>query len=373
LLSDNAKFQKWVTVLAVLGFIAFIGYLFFYTDISKVGEVIATTNFTIYAAAFGCVIAGAVFNALAWKEILGNLQVKTTFRRVFGLSWVGFFVDSLIPGGWSGDVFITYLLSKDPDVEGAKAAAAIIVKDVLELLIVLGSLLLGISLLALNYSVSSVLLFAVGLTLIFLAVPLILIIYLSTNIKLASKLLGLLEKTAVKLRMKKANVSIEKKIAKQLEEFHSGVMIIKTNPKAIIKPAIYQSLTRVFEILTLFIIFAALGSWVGFDVVIITNTLVSNIQSQGIALAGFTQIVSSELYTGLGINISLAIASSLLASFSSFWFKLVISFAFFQVMVFERCVPFFCKKCGGWRTWRKSCPEGNLIRETATSEKNENV
>ncbi len=348
----------------MLGFVAFLMYLFFYTDISKVGEVIGKTNLTIYAAAFGCVLAGAVCNALAWKEILGSIHVKTTFQRVFGLSWVGFFVDSLIPGGLSGDVFITYLLSKDPDVEGAKAAAAIIVKDVLELLIVLGSLILGISLLALNYSVSSAVLLAVGATFVFLAVPLMLIIYLSVNLKLASKLLGLLERILAKLRKREANANFEKKIAKQLEEFHNGVMIIKTNPKAMIKPAIYQTLTRVFEILTLVVIFIALGSWVGFDVVIISNTLISSIQSQGVALAGFTQIVSSELYAGLGISLSLAIASSLLASFSSFWFKLVISFVFFQVMVFERCVPFFCKKCGGWRSWRtKSCVDDKLIRE----------
>jgi len=47
--------------------------------------------------------------------------------------------------------------------------------------------------------------------------------------------------------------------------------------------------------------------------------------------ARFSQIVSSQLYGVLGINISLAQASSLLAGLANFWFRLVISFVFFQL------------------------------------------
>jgi hypothetical protein len=105
-------------------------------------------------------------------------------------------------------------------------------------------------------------------------------------------------------------------------------------------------------------VFLALGSFIGFDKVVITNTIVSNVQGQGVALAGISQIVSSELYTVLGITAGMAVASSLLTGFSSFWFKLVLSFGFFQVAVLERCVPFICNKCIGWTAWRtKSCPE----------------
>jgi ABC-type transport system involved in Fe-S cluster assembly fused permease/ATPase subunit len=50
-----------------------------------------------------------------------------------------------------------------------------------------------------------------------------------------------------------------------------------------------------------------------------------------VALAGFSQIVSSQLYQVLGINLSLAQASSLLSGFVNFWFKLLIAFVFFQL------------------------------------------
>ena len=135
-------------------------------------------------------------------------------------------------------------------------------------------------------------------------------------------------------------------------------MTVRSNPKSMVKPIIYQVFTWIFDVLTLFVVFIAIGSYVGIDKVIITNTVVSNIQGQGVALAGFSQIVSSELYKVLGITGALAFASSLLAGFASFWFRLVVSFAYFQVTVFERCVPILCRKCMGWTAWRtKSCPE----------------
>ncbi len=359
MLTEKPQFKKWITITAVLGFAVFMLYLVFFTDITQVAVVIGGINVPIYILAFIAVIGSAICNALTWKKILNNLGVETTFNRVFSLSWVGHFIDSLIPGGWSGDVFITYLLSKDKNVEGAKAAASIIIKDVLELFVVLGSLIVGIVLLAVNYSVSSTLMFAVGVTLVFLATPLLLIIYLSTNVAATKKLLSAVESLIAKIKGKQATAAVlEDKINRQLTDFHEGIMSIKTNPKSMAKPIFYQTMTWIFDVLALFTVFVALGSVVGLDKVIITNTVVGNLQSQGVALAGVSQIVSSELYTGLGIATGFAIASSLLAGFASFWFKLVISFVYFQVTVFERCIPFICNKCMGWTAWRtKSCPE----------------
>ena len=96
----------------------------------------------------------------------------------------------------------------------------------------------------------------------------------------------------------------------------------------------------------LLFVFYALGVFIGFDKVLITNTIVSNIQVQGVMLAGFSQIVSSTLYNVLGIAPVLAVAFSLLSGFAAFWFRLVVSFRYFQLIVAEKCVPFFCRKCG---------------------------
>jgi hypothetical protein len=183
-------------------------------------------------------------------------------------------------------------------------------------------------LLVLNYSVNSVLLIAIGLTLVFLALPLFLIIYLSTNVSATKKLLQVVVKLVAKVRDKPFNSSdLESKIT----DFHDGIMSMKNRPRTMIKPLVFQIITWIFDITALFVVFIALGSAVGLDKIVITNTIVNNIRGQGVALAGFSQIISSQLYQVLGINISLAQASSLLAGFANFWFRLVISFVFFQL------------------------------------------
>jgi uncharacterized protein (TIRG00374 family) len=359
MITEKPQFRKWITLIAVLGFVVFLFYLIFFTDFTQVAVVIEGTSVPIYALVFVCVIAGSVFDALTWKSTLDTLQVKTTFSRIFSLSWVGHFVDTLVPGGLAGDAFKTYLLTKDKDVNGSKAVASIVIKDVLELLVVMGSLVVGIVLLILNYSVDSGVMTAVGITMVLLALPMILVVYLSTNVRATEKLLGVIERVAGRLKGKKINsASLQEKVHSQITEFHEGFMSMKNNKKGMVKPIVFQTLTWVFEVTGFFLVFLAIGHYIGIDKVVITNTIVSNVQGQGVALAGISTIVSSGLYSGLGIVSEVAMASSLLAGFATFWFKLVLSFGFFQTTVFERCVPIFCRKCMGWTAWRtKTCLE----------------
>jgi uncharacterized protein (TIRG00374 family) len=271
-----------------------------------------------------------VFNALEWKATLDNVAVQTTLKRVWNLSWAGFFLDALIPGGLSGDLFIIYLLSRDKGVDGVKVAASMVIKDILELLVVFASLIIGIILLILNYAIGGILLFAIGVTMVFLSLPLILVVYLSTNVSVTKRLLKFFVRAVAKIRHRKMNDKFENKLEAQITDFHDVIMIMKNKPGTMIKPMFYQIMVWVFDILALFFVFVALGTTVGADKILITNSIVNNVRSQGVALAGFSQIVSSQLYGILGINLSLAQASSLLSGFANFWFRLVISFVFFQ-------------------------------------------
>jgi uncharacterized protein (TIRG00374 family) len=271
-----------------------------------------------------------VFNALEWKATLDNVAVQTTLKRVWNLSWTGFFLDALIPGGLSGDLFIIYLLSRDKGVDGVKAAASMIIKDILELLVVFVSLIIGIVLLILNYAIGGVLLFLIGVTMVFLLLPLVLVVYLSTNVSVTKRLLRFLVRAVAKIRHRKPNDKFENKLEEQITDFHDVIMIMRNKPGTMIRPVFYQIMTWVFDILALFFVFVALGTTVGVDKILITNSIVNNVRGQGVALAGISQIVSSQLYEILGINLSLAQASSLLSGFANFWFRLVISFVFFQ-------------------------------------------
>jgi uncharacterized protein (TIRG00374 family) len=355
-LDSYFRYKKLVALTTIVGFVLFAAYLLFFTDFASVAVVIRGTSVPIYALAFAGIIMSMVLNTLTWQRILDGLKVKSSFRRLFSLSWVGTFVDALVPGGWSGDIFKAYLLAKEQKGMGAKITASIVVKNVFELVLTLVTLLLGVALLLFNYSINDTVMIAIVLTLLLLALPLVLVMYLSIDIEATKKLFRMSQRLFKSITGRQASTSeAENKIQNQLNEYHDGIMIMKTNPKVLIQPAIFQSLSWVVDVITRLLVFVAIGYAISPDKIIITNTIVVGIQTQGVAFASLAQIVSSSIYSVLGISSGVSVASSLLAGFATFWAKTAIAFVFFEVVVFSYCVPFVCRKCGRWG--RKSCTE----------------
>ena len=335
------KLKKYVSVSFLIGFFAFVLYILFFSNLRSIADVIGKTSITVYTLAFICVLGGVIFDALTWHQILGRLSVKTSFRRVFTLSWVGIFVDAIVPSGWSGDVFKAYLLSKDRGVDGSKTAASIVVKKVFELLTTLVALFFGLALLVSNYSLSNDVLIVIGVMMVVISLPSVLILYLSVSANTSQAVFRLLRRFSTLVRGKKFDTpEFENKLKKSIGEFHDGIMMLKTNPKKMFQPLVFQSISWMFNILTLFLIFASIGYIISPDKIIITNSITSSFQTQGFAAAGFLPIISSLLYRMLGTASLVSVTSSLLASFPTFWFRVIISFAVFQVIVFDRAVPF---------------------------------
>lgn len=347
-------FSKWISIIAVIGFLVFLANLFFFTNITQVELVIEGTNIPVYALAFLAVIVSVVIDVLAWRALLNSLDERVGFWRLFELTWIGQFLDILIPSGFVGDLSKTYLLSKEDGIRGAKATAAIVTKEVLELFVSLGFVIVGIVLLLSFYSISAVLVTAIAVTLLILSLPLVLIIVLSVNTKAMPKLMNGLYKITCKIKGEQTGKSLQEKIEGQVREFHDRMASIRQNPQGIIKPTFYVSIAGLLNVMVLLFVFYALGTFIGFEKVFITNMIVNNIQ--GVMLAGFSEVVCSTIYDILGIAPGLSVASSLLAGFAGFWFRLVVSFGYFELIASQKRVPFFCRKCGGWRSMRKkSC------------------
>jgi uncharacterized protein (TIRG00374 family) len=350
-ITSKGSFRKWITLSAFLGFAVFLLYLYFFTDMASVASVIVKTNLFFYSLAFLCVLGGVAFNALAWYSLLGSLSIKVNYRLIFNLSWVGIFVDAIIPGGWSGDAFKAYLLSRDPKIDGGRTAASIVMKNVLELLLVICLSFFGLILLAINYTLESGVLIAIGTAVVLLTLPLIVIIYLSVNLDATKKILEMLKRLYAFVRHRPANIE--------------GITVLGNNPKSLFQATFFQIIAWGFDIMALFLIFASINYPVPADKIIITNTLSVNLQAQGVALAGFAQVVSSSVYTILGIPLSYSAASTVLAGFASFWFKTIIAFFAFQFVVFSRCVPPFCMRMSRLRG--KSCKDEKLLVQSSTN------
>src|SRR4030066_333049 len=143
--------KKWIVVSALIGYVVLIFFLFFFIDLGELLSVLASVKLEIYSLALICVVISITFHALVWFQLLNSVSIKLGFRRTYVLYWVGVFVDNLIPGGWSGDLFKAYLLSRDSELDSGRAVASVVAKNVYEAIFNLGSMILGIVLLLFTY------------------------------------------------------------------------------------------------------------------------------------------------------------------------------------------------------------------------------
>jgi uncharacterized membrane protein YbhN (UPF0104 family) len=112
-----------------------------------------------------------------------------------------------------------------------------------------------------------------------------------------------------------------------------GMKILLEKPKMLTQPMLYSFIAWGFEIVTLFLVFAALGFVVMPNEVIIVRSIAGNIESQGYAFAGYAQIVATSLYTTLGIQQALAASAALLGGVVVFWLKTGLSYVAFYFVV----------------------------------------
>lgn len=330
-------FTKWVFLPAALGVLAFVVYVYHYTSVFDIGSVIVRTDLIIYTSAAACIFATVICNAFAWKALLDSFRVKTTFKKVFTLGWVGIFIDAVIPGAWFGDTYKAYLLSKDPQINGGKTAASIVVKKTFDDIITLTAIIIGAILLSVNYTLGVGVMLQIGAFMALLVTPLIMILYFSIKIDKAKKILKTLNRIYTYITRKPENQQyFENRIEKTLYSYRQALQTLKAQPKAMIKPLSWLSVGWLLNLLAAILVFASIGAAVSADKIIITNTIVSNFQANGLALTSLTQVISSTIYTTLGIAPILSITSSLLTGFATFWFKTIIAFGVFQAVTLTK-------------------------------------
>ncbi len=327
--------RRLILVSAVIGYVALIVYLIFFVGLFDLFLALEKVNFGVYALALSSVALSIVFHTLVWYKLLRFLSIKLSFRKSFTFYWVGIFVDNLIPGGWSGDLFKAYLLSREPNIEGGKAVASVVAKNMYEAIFNLGNMVLGLVLLLLNYSFESSILFSIGTVMVLLTLPLTILLVISFKPEGAKKVVAAVMHAISKLSSNRWNLKrFEAEIDKLLDDYHAGMKTLLQKPKVLTQPLVYSFFAWAFEVFTLFLVFAALGFIVMPDEVIIVRSIAGNIESQGYAFAGYAQIVATALYTTLGIQQALAASAALLGGVVVFWLKTGVAYVAFHFVVF---------------------------------------
>jgi len=339
--------KKWIVVSALIGYTALLIYLFYFVGIGELISVIGRVNIGIYALAIISVVVSLTFHTLVWFQLLKSVGIKLGFRRTYVLYWVGVFVDNLVPGGWSGDLFKAYLLSRDPNLDSGKAVASVVAKNVYEAIFNLGSMILGLILLFLNYTFEGSLLITLGGIMLLLTLPLIILLVISFKPAGAQKILTVLVRFFTRASRGRWKLSkFRESMEKTLDDYHQGMKLLLENPRMLFKPMILSFFAWGFEVVTLLFVFASLGQLVPPDKVIIVRSIAGNVEAQGYAFAGYAQIVTTTLYNNLGLKIALSASVALLGGVVIFWLKTGISYAAFHCTIFSPCANFVCRAIG---------------------------
>ena len=342
----NPSVKKWIVISALIGYVVLLFFLFFFIDSGELLSVLSSVKLEIYSLALICVIVSITFHALVWFQLLNSVSIKLGFRRTYVLYWVGVFVDNLIPGGWSGDLFKAYLLSRDPELDSGRAVASVVAKNVYEAIFNLGSMILGLVLLLFTYDLpdNGVLLLIAGV-MVLLTLPLVILLAVSFKPKGAKKFMSFLIRLLSRVNGKRWNLTnLQANMEKTVDNYHEGMQLLLENPRMFFKPMILSFFAWGFEVIALLLVFASLGQTVPLDKVIIVRAIAGNVESQGYAFAGYAQIITIAIYGALQVTSSASVA--LLGGLVIFWLKTGISYAAFHCTVFSPCSNYVCRAIG---------------------------
>ena len=326
------KLTKSVFIVSVIGLVVFILYLYYYVGISGFISTLEKLNLWYYSLAFVLVIASVFFHSIVWRGLLAHLYCLISIRTAFWFSWIGIFVDNVVPGGVTGDLFKAYWLCKTEAHETGKVVASVIAHKILIIIILLVNTIVGLALWILGYGIvdSAVFGIIIGISLV-LVFTLIMIFYLSNNQRVTGKLLdGIIRLISFLRRNKWDSAGFRSKMEKTLLDFHKGIVTLKTNPRGLLWPIVFSVLAWFADLVVFILCFMALGYELPAYQALIAYALTATLLVEGVSFLGFNEIIKSSLFIALGIPSAIGVTSILLNRFATFWFKLIVSYGVFH-------------------------------------------
>jgi uncharacterized protein (TIRG00374 family) len=320
-----------VLLVLILGLVSFVLYIYFFVNPSQVVSIVSKTNLSIYAGAFIAYLLYTFCSSLVWQRLLNSLSVKISKRKAFLFSWAGLFFEATVPQlGWSGEVSKTYLLAKDSSAPAGKIGASVVGQKIFTMTLTIVALSTGLVLELLKYSLPIAATLLIGLVLALSILTLGVIFYVSFKPAATKTLLNWIIRLALFFRKSWNSQNFRIKAEELLGNFHVGIEQLKRKPKALAEPISYAVLGFIFEVSVVFITFAALGQPVPFDVVLIVFTLTGTLQTVGITVFGFPELIMSLTFTALYIDPAVAVSVALLTRVVNLWFRLIISYLALQ-------------------------------------------
>jgi uncharacterized protein (TIRG00374 family) len=326
----------------IVGLIAFILYLYFFVGFGELLYVLENLNSVDYVVFYSLAIAATVLNvfivAAAWHDLLNSLSVKTKLRSVFLYSWVGYFVDLLVPcQAVCGEVTRIYLVHKENRESYGPVAASSLTNRMLTYVISAVGLLVGIILLLTKAGevpiyILELLVGALIGTGIYLAA----LFYLAIEEQAAGKMAALLFRVLGFLRLNKYFAAdLPDRTQNSLLVLHQGFETFRNKPRCLLKPLFYQVLSLLLSLSVYVFVFYSLGlRSLDFDFFIVVYFIVGSIQvAAAVFSVGALDIALANLFVFYGVpDIGFGAIAATLLRFLTFWMPILVGYVTVQAI-----------------------------------------
>ncbi len=341
MLSEKRVTMKKTIPFLLIGLLIFIAYLYFLAhvqalDIPEMLMIIQSVDPFYYLLAVTVLLLNMLAYSLTWQYFLRPLSVNVPFRKTFIFTWIGVFVDLLVPAeSISGDASKAYLMSKDSGENAGKVVASIVSHRILSMIITLGSLIISLlSLFILKYELPALVLILVLLVAAGTSVSLFFIFLLCIREQLTQKLIDLLLRfLSFVLRGRLKLTSLKSKARKALIAFHQSIEVLGKNPRSLVRPVFLSILAWFLSILLSYLVFVSLNHPVSFVLLTIVYSISVTIQNIPIGVpgeVGLLEIVMTSLYSLLGVPLGVSAAATVLIRVLWVWFRLLLGFVAIQ-------------------------------------------
>lgn len=336
---DQGPSVKKIVGLTGAGLLLFILYLYFIVGFSQILEVFRAINLinyvSYYSLALVAVVLSTLFYSLTWYELLRLLSVKVSLRNAWVYCWLGSFVDLVVPFETvSGEITRIYLAARNSTEHVGRIIASVTSQRILSTLAVLVGLTISSMSLAFGYKVQQFVLNLLMAVQVGTGASILMILYLSLR-KKATK--GMIESSLRLInfisRGRWKIDDLRTKAYHALGSFHQGIEVIRSKPRGLIKPLIFDFAAWFLHLSTYILVFYALDFRIGLGVSITVYSISVAVQTIPIGLpVGLVEIVMITLYDLFEIPLPIAGTATALIRIVTFWLPIIVGYIMAQWM-----------------------------------------
>jgi len=319
----------------IIGLLAFVLYLIFFVNVGEMIAIIKQTNLPIYSLSVVATVAEMAFFALAWHHFLIPLSAELSFKKAFLYSWVGNFIDLLVPAeSVSGEISRIYFITHD-GVDAGKAVASVVTQRVLGIFFIVFPLIVGaihllIQRIPFPNLIQSLILLVVASAAIFLSLVFILFFKENWTQSIIDKIMVLAER----LSRGRWNLGAWREKAKEATRaFYESLRSFRINPTKLIPPIGFSLISWFFGVLVYYLVFASIGYMLDWAILVIVYSLVVALKSIPVGVpaeVGITEIAMTTLFGAFSVPLYVSAAATVLIRIVTVWFRFIIGFGAIQ-------------------------------------------